>query len=61
MITGAGRARIGEDTVELTFTVPADACEPESRDLDISRPMTGRPCPDKKLDGEGRQLAEGAP
>lgn len=29
-ITGAGRARIGEDTVNLKFTVPADACGAES-------------------------------
>jgi Fe-S-cluster containining protein len=30
MITGAGRARIGEDTVQLKFTVPEDACPPEA-------------------------------
>lgn len=30
MITGAGRVRLGEDTVELKFTVPEGACPPES-------------------------------
>ena len=30
MITGAGRVRIGEDTVQLKFTVPEDACPPEA-------------------------------
>jgi Fe-S-cluster containining protein len=30
MITGAGRARVGEDTVELKFTVPEGACPPEA-------------------------------
>lgn len=30
MITGAGRARIGGETVELKFTVPEDACGPEA-------------------------------
>ena len=30
MITGAGRVRIGEDTVQLKFTVPEDTCPPEA-------------------------------
>jgi Fe-S-cluster containining protein len=30
MISGAGRVRIGDDTVELKFTVPAGACAPEA-------------------------------
>jgi hypothetical protein len=30
MITGAGKARVGEDTVELKFTVPEGACAPEA-------------------------------
>lgn len=30
MISGAGRVRIGEDTVEVKFTVPEAACSPEA-------------------------------
>lgn len=30
MVSGAGRARIGEDTVDLKFTVPEGACAPEA-------------------------------
>ena len=30
MISGAGRARIGGDSVELKFTVPEGACAPEA-------------------------------
>jgi Fe-S-cluster containining protein len=30
MISGAGRVRIGEDTVEVKFTVPEGACAPEA-------------------------------
>jgi Fe-S-cluster containining protein len=30
MITGAGRARLGDDTVELKFTVPEGVCPPEA-------------------------------
>ena len=30
MITGAGTARLGDDTVELKFTVPEGACAPEA-------------------------------
>lgn len=35
MITGAGRVRIGEDTVQLKFTVPEDACPPEALLSDV--------------------------
>ncbi len=30
MISGAGRVRVGEDTVDVKFTVPEEACAPEA-------------------------------